>query len=165
MACYRGEVFTRHFWLCELFPLTLRPNLKGIFTNLQQTNFKIGCFILRSLTPELLCHSQDFLTATRPLLLLFAKLICRGVAVGPHHPFRNPGLVHTPFHSLHYQVQEHFNCLAYVCPSGGTSFKVGDSIFLCKSSGFLLFYYSLVFQITLISTEHYIWVFTICMHL
>lgn len=49
------------------------------------------------------------------------------MAVGAYHAFGNPGLVHTPFHSLHYQVQERLNCLVYVCPIGSTSFKVGDS--------------------------------------
>ena len=72
-------------------------------------------------------RSPNSSTAARPLLLSFAELLRRGVAVGPHHSFWDPGLVHAPFHPLHYQVQERLDCLAYVCPSGSASFKVGDS--------------------------------------
>lgn len=40
--------YTRHFRLCAIFLLTLRLNLKEIFTKLQQINFKTGYFSDRS---------------------------------------------------------------------------------------------------------------------
>lgn len=76
---------------------------------------------------ESLWSSLDFSTATAPLRLPFADRVCRGVAIGPHHSFGNPGLVHTPLHALHYQVQERLDRLAHVGPIGSARFKVGDS--------------------------------------
>lgn len=44
--------------------------------------------------------------------------------IGLYYPFWDPGLVHTPFHALHDEVQKSLNRLAYVGPVGCARFKI-----------------------------------------